>query len=69
MPIKDTTYLTCGAGGAELRSVGKSDWTAYAISRLSFAAIDVYPHRLEILGIDNQGNILDRASIFQQLPT
>ena len=61
-PIKGTTYLTCGAG-AKLRPVGKSKWTAYAISRLSFAAIAAYSNHLEILGIDNHGKILDRAII------
>lgn len=64
VPIKGTTYLTCGAG-AKLRKVGKSDWTAYAISRLSFAAVEVYANQLQILGIDHRGNIFDRATIMQ----
>lgn len=61
-PLQGTTYLTCGAG-AKLRPVGKSDWTAYSVSQLSFAVIEVYPERLEIQGIDNEGNIFDRAAI------
>jgi hypothetical protein len=65
-PIKGTTYLTCGTGGAELRPVGKSDWTAYSVSQWSFAAIEVYPERLEICGIDTNGKIFDRATILQQ---
>ena len=64
-PLQGTTYLTCGAG-AKLRPVGKSDWTAYSVSKLSFAAIEVYPERLEIQGIDHQGNIFDRSTIYQQ---
>lgn len=66
LPIKHTTYLTCGAGGAELRPVGESDWTAYSVSKLSFAAIDVYPERLEIQGIDTEGNIFDHTTIHQR---
>ena len=64
-PLQGTTYLTCGAG-AMLRPVGKSDWTAFSVSKLSFAAIEVYPERLEIQGIDTKGNIFDRAAIYQQ---
>ncbi|MGL6343820.1 MAG: metallophosphoesterase [Waterburya sp.] len=65
-PIKGTTYLTCGTGGAELRPVGKSDWTAFSVSQFGFAALEVYPKRLEISGIDTDGNIFDRATISQQ---
>lgn len=61
-PIGGTTYLTCGAG-AKLRPVGKSDRTAYSVAKLSFAAIDVYSDRLEILGINTKGEIFDRATI------
>lgn len=68
-PIKGTTYLTCGTGGAELRPVGKSDWTDFSVSQWSFAAIEVYPERLEICGIDTDGNIFDRATLLQQLST
>lgn len=60
--IDKTTYLTCGAG-AKLRPVGRSDWTAYAVSRLSFAAIEVYANRLEIMGIGTDGRIFDRGTI------
>ncbi len=43
--IEGTTYLTCGIG-AKLREVGKSDWTAHAVSRLGFAVVEVYRDRL-----------------------
>ncbi len=62
LPIKGTTYLTCGAG-AMLRPVGKSDWTAHAVSKLSFASIEVYRERLEIRGIDTNGQMFDLATI------
>ena len=65
-PIQGTTYLTSG-NGAKLRSVGKSDWTAYAVSRLGFAAVKVYSDRLEILGVGTNGQIFDRGIISQSL--
>lgn len=64
--IESTTYLTCGIG-AKLHEVGKSDWTAYAVSRLGFAIIEVYPGRLEILGVDINGQIFDRGEVFIDL--
>jgi acid phosphatase len=65
-PIKGTTYLTCG-NGAKLRSVGKSDWTAYSVSRLGFAIVEVYSDNLEILGIGTSGQIFDRGIISRSL--
>ena len=61
-PLQGTTYLVCGAG-AQTRPVGSSDWTAYAKARLSFAAIEVYPNRLEVAGIGRNGQVFDRAEI------
>ncbi len=57
-----TTYLTCGAG-AKLRPVKPSEITAYCVSRLSFAVIEVFRERLEILGIGTDGTIFDRGKI------
>lgn len=61
-PIAGTTYLTCGAG-AKLRSVGKSDWTAHSVAKLSFVTIDVYPQQLYIQGIGKDGEVFDRTNI------
>ena len=61
-PITGTTYLTCGAG-AKLRSVGKSDWTAHSVAKLSFVTIDVYPQQLYIQGIGKDGEVFDRTNI------
>ncbi|MDJ0572019.1 MAG: metallophosphoesterase [Pleurocapsa sp. MO_192.B19] len=58
--IARTTYLTSGAG-AKLRPVEKSDWTAYSVSKLSFAVIEVYANRLEILGVGTDGQVFDRG--------
>ena len=65
-PINGTTYITCG-NGAKLRDVSKSDWTAYSVSRLGFAAVEVYSDRLEIVGISTNGKIFDRGIISQSL--
>ena len=62
-PIEGTTYLTCG-NGAKLRDVGKSEWTAYSVSRLGFAVVEVHSDRLEILGVGTNGEIFDRGVIF-----
>jgi acid phosphatase len=61
-PIQGVTYLTCG-GGAGTREVGKSEWTAYAASRLSFAAFDVYPGQIVVKGIGTDGKIFDQGII------
>lgn len=55
-------HLTSGAG-AKLRSVGKSNWTAYSVSKLSFAVIEIYANHLEILGIGTNGKVFDRGEI------
>lgn len=64
--INGTTYLVCGAG-AGLRPVGRSSWTEYSVSQLSFAAIDVYSDRISISGIDTKNRVFDRGTI-QLLP-
>jgi 3',5'-cyclic AMP phosphodiesterase CpdA len=61
-PIEGTTYLVCGAG-AGTRIVGSSPHTAYSVSELSFAGLEVYPNRLEIRGIDTDGLVFDTFSI------
>jgi DNA repair exonuclease SbcCD nuclease subunit len=61
-PINGTTYLTCGAG-ARVRPVGESDWTAYAASKRSFVAYDVYADQMLIRGINKKGKLIDRAVI------
>ncbi|NJM89554.1 MAG: metallophosphoesterase [Hydrococcus sp. RU_2_2] len=61
--IEGTTYLVCG-GGSNPRPVGHSSWTACSTSTLSFAAFEVYSNWIKIKGIDREGNIFDRATIF-----
>jgi len=62
-PINGTTYLVTGHGGASLRSVGKNDWTAYAVSRYGFSAVEVYRDRIEIRGIGTDHQVFDRGII------
>lgn len=61
-PINGTTYIVCG-GGAKTRPVGRSEWTEYSASKLSFAAYDVYADRIEISGIGTDNKIFDRGVI------
>ncbi|MFQ4146161.1 metallophosphoesterase family protein [Chlorogloeopsis sp. ULAP02] len=60
--INGTTYLICG-GGAGTRPVGKNEWTQYSAERLSFAAYEVYPDRIEISGIGTDNRVFDRGII------
>jgi 3',5'-cyclic AMP phosphodiesterase CpdA len=60
--IDGTTYLICG-GGAGTRPVGRSEWTEYSASQLSFAALEVYSDRIIINGIDPDNRIFDRGEI------
>ena len=60
--INGTTYLICG-GGAGTRPVERSAWTEHSASKLSFAAYEVYPDRIEISGIDTKNRVFDRGMI------
>ncbi|OCR02427.1 metallophosphoesterase [Oscillatoriales cyanobacterium USR001] len=60
--INGTTYLICG-GGAGTRPVGRSQWTEYSASRLSFAALDVYDDRIFVTGIGTDNQVFDRGVI------
>lgn len=60
--INGTTYLICGAGAGN-RSVGRSEWTEYSTSNLSFAAYDVYVDRIEVSGIGTNNRVFDRGLI------
>ncbi|MEM8638195.1 MAG: metallophosphoesterase [Cyanobacteria bacterium P01_G01_bin.54] len=60
--IAGTTYLICGAG-AMTRPVGRSPWTAHAVSQLSFAVVEVFETQLLIRGIDTNGRVFDQGVI------
>jgi acid phosphatase len=60
--INGTTYLICGAGAGN-RPVGKSEWTEYSTSNLSFAVHEVYPDRIEVSGIGTDNRVFDRGVV------
>jgi len=62
-PIKGTTYLTAGNGGAPLRSVERSEWTATSASTLGFTAIEVYEDQMVIRAINTQDQVFDEGII------
>ncbi len=62
--INGTTYLVCGAGAGQ-RKVGRSAWTEYSTNDLSFAAVELYPDRMEIKGINSDHRIFDTGIIRQ----
>lgn len=62
-PIEGTTYLTTGIGGAPIRPVGRSEWTATAASTLGFTAIEIYADHLMIRGIDPEDQVFDEGII------
>jgi Calcineurin-like phosphoesterase len=61
--INGTTYLITGNGGANLRPVGKSAWTAHSESRHGFSALEVYGDRIEIQGIGTDAQAFDRGIV------
>lgn len=63
VPIQGTTYLITGIGGAQLRPVGKSQWTAYSGSQYGFTAVEIYSDRIELRGIDTQHRVFDHGQI------
>ncbi|WP_414756076.1 metallophosphoesterase family protein [Anabaena sp. CCY 9910] len=60
--IDGTTYLICGAGAGN-RPVGRSKWTEYSTSDLSFATYEVYPDRIELNAIATNNRVFDRGII------
>ncbi|ALF55515.1 metallophosphoesterase [Nostoc piscinale CENA21] len=60
--INGTTYLITG-GGAGTRPVGRSEWTEYSASSLSFAAYEVYADRIEIKAIGTDNRVFDQGVI------
>ncbi len=67
-PIDGTTYLITGIGGAYLRPVTKSAWTAYSTSRYGFSALTVYADRIEISAIGTDHQVFDQGTIPIKVP-
>ncbi|ODG98700.1 metallophosphoesterase [Nostoc sp. KVJ20] len=60
--INGTTYLVTG-GGAGTRPVGRSEWTEHSAEKLSFAAYEVYPDRIEVSAIATDKRVFDKGII------
>ena len=60
--INGTTYLISGSG-AGTRPVGRSEWTEYSAEKLSFAAYEVYPDRIEVQAIATDNSVFDKGVI------
>lgn len=60
--IDGTTYLICGAGAGN-RPVGRSEWTKYSTSDLSFASYEVYKDRIEVSAIATNNRVFDKGII------
>ncbi|MGJ5630671.1 metallophosphoesterase family protein [Nostoc sp. CALU 1950] len=60
--INGTTYLVTG-GGAGTRPVRRSEWTEHSAEKLSFAAYEVYPDRIEVSAIATDKRVFDKGII------
>lgn len=62
-PQSGVTYIVSGGGGAELREVGRSGFTAASASKHHFVDLNVYADRIEGRAIDANGAVFDTFSI------
>ncbi len=62
-PQSGVTYIVSGGGGAELREVGRSEFTAASASKHHFVDLNVYADRIEGRAIDANGAVFDTFSI------
>jgi hypothetical protein len=64
-----TVYVTTGGGGADLRSVGKSPFTAYAEASYHFVRMAVNENRLAGMMIRDDGAVRDRFELAKKAAT
>lgn len=62
-PIDGTTYLTCGGGGATLYPILQPNRAAFARSVHSFGIVEVYKDQILLIGVDIQGQVIDRGLV------
>ena len=62
-PIDGVTYVVTGGGGAPLRSVGTSPWTAYAESTYHFCRVEIKDRQLTMRAIKPDGVVFDSVII------
>lgn len=58
-PQNGVTYIVSGGGGAELRDVGRSSFTAASAKRHHFVDLTAYADRLEGRAVDKDGKVFD----------
>lgn len=63
VPIRGTTYLIVGGGGAALRPVQPRPTSARALSRFSFAELEASSDSLTIKGWDSEGQLIDQTRL------
>lgn len=61
--INNVIYIVTGGGGAPLRSVGSSSWTAYSLSVYHVCKLQITENTLYFEAIDTTGNIFDSFNI------
>ena len=62
-PQNGVTYIVSGGGGAELRDVGRSSFTAMSAKRHHFVDLNVFADRIEGRAVDVNGTAFDTFSI------
>ncbi len=58
-PQNGVTYIVSGGGGAELRDVGRSSFTATSAKKHHFVDLTVFADRLEGRAVDKDGKVFD----------
>ena len=58
-PQNGVTYIVSGGGGAELRDVGRSSFTAMSAKKHHFVDLTVFADRIEGRAIDDNGRVID----------
>lgn len=58
-PQQGVTYVVTGGGGANLRPVGTSEFTAVSESELHFVLVEVSAKTMRAVAIDDEGDVLD----------
>jgi 3',5'-cyclic AMP phosphodiesterase CpdA len=62
-PQNGVTYIVSGGGGAELRDVGRSSFTAASAKKHHFVDLNVHADRIEGRAVDVDGTVFDTFSI------
>ncbi len=63
LPINGVVYIVTGGGGAPLRDVGSSSWTAYSEKTYHFCLIDITAKKLFLRAIKPDGTVFDTLVI------